>query len=144
MPLKELPNLRLEPLVLRYLSTDETEDASALSHELRKARDRGYLHKRELEGICMWKSPRAIRLVQSNTPAAVRAATKSALGTRSERRRLEALRTLRGVSVPMASAILTLLNPRRYGVIDIRVWQLLHRLGTVTKVQSGIGFNFNN
>jgi hypothetical protein len=30
----------------------------------------------------------------------------------------------------MASALLTLLDPKRYGVIDIRVWQLLHRMGT--------------
>ena len=44
----------------------------------------------------------------------------------------------------MASAILTLLDPRRYGVIDIRVWQLLHALGEVTKKSSGVGFNFNN
>jgi hypothetical protein len=36
----------------------------------------------------------------------------------------------KGVSVPMASALLTLLDPKRYGVIDIRVWQLLHRMGT--------------
>ena len=44
----------------------------------------------------------------------------------------------------MASAILMLLNPRRYGVIDIRVWQLLHELGAVTKKPKGIGFNLNN
>jgi len=37
-----------------------------------------------------------------------------------------------------------LLNPRRYGVIDIRVWQALHHLGTVTKAPSGIGFSFKN
>jgi len=36
----------------------------------------------------------------------------------------------KGVSVPMASALLTLLDPKRYGVIDIRIWQLLHRMGT--------------
>jgi len=58
-------------------------------------------------------------------------------------RRLEALRTLDGVSVPMASAILTLLSPCRYGVIDIRVWQLLYA-GEVTRKSNGVGFNFNN
>jgi hypothetical protein len=44
----------------------------------------------------------------------------------------------------MASAILMLLHPRRYGVIDIRVWQLLHAVGAVTKKSSGVGFNFDN
>jgi hypothetical protein len=44
----------------------------------------------------------------------------------------------------MASAILTLLDPRRYGVIDIRVWQLLYKLGVVAQKPSGTGFNFNN
>jgi hypothetical protein len=44
----------------------------------------------------------------------------------------------------MPSAMLTLLNPRRYGVIDIRVWQLLHALGAVTKKPRGMGFNFKN
>jgi len=44
---------------------------------------------------------------------------------------MRALLVLQGVSVPTASAILTMLDPERYGVIDIRVWQLLHRLGVV-------------
>jgi hypothetical protein len=37
-----------------------------------------------------------------------------------------------------------LCDPRRYGVIDIRVWQLLHAVGAVAKKSSGIGLNFNN
>jgi hypothetical protein len=44
----------------------------------------------------------------------------------------------------MASAILTLLNPRRYGVIDIRVWQLLYGIRAVTKNPSGVGFTFTH
>ncbi len=37
-----------------------------------------------------------------------------------------------------------LLDPKRYGVIDIRVWQLLHKVGTVTENADGVGFNFKN
>ncbi len=44
----------------------------------------------------------------------------------------------------MASAILTLVDPKRYGVIDIRVWQLLFAIRSVTKNPKGIGFNFKN
>jgi hypothetical protein len=44
----------------------------------------------------------------------------------------------------MASAILTLIDPKRYGVIDIRVWQLLHELGSVTRNPRGVGFQFRD
>jgi len=143
MPLQKLPYARLEPLIRQHLSTAEDETTTALIRRLRAARKRGYLTASELEAVCYWKSPRAIHHIRSNSPAAVRAATRLALTTKSERKRLEALRQLRGVSVPMASALLMLIDPRRYGVIDIRVWQLLHKVGTVTKNEAGVGFNFN-
>src|SRR5262245_61531230 len=107
---------------------------------LRAARRRGYLTWAEFEAACRWKSPRSIHHVRANSRHAVRAATRAALASRSERRRLEALTALRGVSVPMASAVLTLLHPRRYGVIDIRVWQVLHALGCVEGSAAGRGF----
>jgi hypothetical protein len=42
----------------------------------------------------------------------------------------------------MASAMLMLVNPGRYGVIDIRVWQVLHAIGTVKTNAKGVGFRF--
>jgi hypothetical protein len=144
MALKKLPFRNVTVLLKQHLSTKEDVETADLIRELLHARLRGYLTREELEKVCRWKSARAIRLIKHNSAARVRAATRLALATRSERRRLEALRTLDGVSVPMASAILTLLNPRRYGVIDIRVWQLLYALGEVTRKSSGVGFNFNN
>ena|SRR2546427_12023878 len=48
---------------------------------------------------------------------------------------------LKGVRVPMASAILTLIDPRRYGVIDIRVWQLLYAIKSVQQLPGGRGSN---
>jgi uncharacterized protein YdhG (YjbR/CyaY superfamily) len=62
------------------------------------------------------------------------------LATRNEAARLEALVALKGVSVPMASAVLMFLDPRRYGVIDIRTWQLLHDVGEVSENQKGTHF----
>jgi len=144
MALSRLPYHRLEPLIREHLSTDEDESTAQLQAELRAARERGYLTRSELQAVCRWKSPRAIRHVNSNTPRQVRVATQVALATRSEQGRLRALTRLKGVSVPMASAVLTLLNPRRYGVIDIRVWQLLHEVGTVTTNAAGVGFTFEN
>jgi hypothetical protein len=142
--LRKLPFRNVTVLLKQHLSTEEDVKTAALIRELRQARLRGYLTRDELEKVCRWKSARAIRLIRNNSTARVRAATQRALATRSERGRLEALRTLDGVSVPMASAILMLLDSRRYGVIDIRVWQLLYALGEVTKKSNGVGFNFNN
>jgi hypothetical protein len=135
---------RLEPLIRRHLSTEEDEGTALLCRELRAAKDRGYLTRSELQKVCHWKSPRAIRHVRANTARQVRAATGVALRTRSEERRLDALLQLKGVSVPMASAVLTLVNPSRYGVIDIRVWQLLHEHGAVTRNSEGVGLSANN
>ena len=50
---------------------------------------------------------------------------------------MELLTSLAGVSVPVASAILTLIDPRRYGVLDIRVWQLLVALGVMDGKPAG-------
>jgi hypothetical protein len=104
---------KIEPLVRDYLATAEDDETVALILELRPARARGYLTRSELEKVCRWKSPRALQLIRSNGAARIRGATKRALATRSERRPLEALRELRGVSVPMASAILILVDPKR-------------------------------
>lgn len=141
--LRDLPYQKLEPLI-RHNLCDEEEDTAALIQRLRPARRRGYLTPEQLEEICRWKSARAIHHIKANTAEQIHAATSAALRTRSERRRLEALISLKGVSIPMASAVLTLLDPNRYGVIDIRVWQLMHKVGAVTKNERGAGFTFQN
>lgn len=140
MSLKRLPASGLEPLVRRYLSAEEDEATVKLIGRLQRAKTRGYLTATELEAVCYWKSPRAIHHIRKNSAARIRAVTRSALATGSERRRFESLLELDGVSVPMASALLTLLDPKRYGVLDIRVWQLLHATGAVTKNARGVGF----
>ena len=144
MALKRLPHGDLELLVREHLSTQEDEGTVLLSRKLRGAKQRGYLTQGELEAVCRWKSARAIRYIRANNHHRVRAATRIALSTRSEERRLEALLQLEGVSVPMASALLTLIDPKRYGVIDIRVWQLLHAVGAVSENRRGVGFSSGN
>jgi thermostable 8-oxoguanine DNA glycosylase len=127
----------LESLVRECLPVEEQERAAELCARLRGARRRGYLTKGEFVAACHWKSPRPINHIRANPHHRVRAATRAALARRSDARRLEALRQLEGVSVPTASAILTLLDPRRYGVIDIRVWRLLHDRGEVAENPNG-------
>jgi hypothetical protein len=134
----------LTSLVRRHLSAEEDEGTTLLSRNLRAARRRGHLTQGELAAVCRWKSSRAIQHIRANTYNRVRAATAAAMATTSESRRLEALLQLKGVSVPMASAVLTLLYPRRYGVIDIRVWQLLYGVGAVSANRKGTGFSLEN
>jgi hypothetical protein len=94
----------------------------------------------ELIAMCRWKSPRAIAQYRRNRSATVDRVSRAVLATRNERRRMELLTSLRGVSVPTASAILTLIDPRRYGVLDIRVWRLLFALRSVRANPAGQGF----
>ncbi len=142
MALSRLPYKRLQHLLGLHLSTTEDPATELLIHDLSAAKRRGYLTKPELVKICQWKSARAIRHIRRNSAVSIRKITRAALGTRSEQKKLSLLTSLYGVSIPMASAILMLTNPSRYGVIDIRVWQLLFKMGSVSSNPDGIGFDF--
>jgi hypothetical protein len=143
MPLQKIPYNKLEPLIKKYLDTEENDATNRLIVELRSAKRRGYLLKPELVKICRWKSPRALQLIMSNSETSVNKFTREAFATRSEKRKIELLTRLNGVSVPMASSILTLLNPKRYGVIDIRVWELLYTMGIMTSNSKAVNFKFS-
>lgn len=144
MAIQRLPYSGFGPLLRDYLPEDE-EDHGTLSliRKLAKVRKHGYLTKGELVEICRWKSHRAIWQVRRNHPAEVKRATRRALSTRTEKEKLRLLTSLHGVGVPMASSLLMLTNPRRYGVIDIRVWQLLHKLKLVQGNRRGVSFTCN-
>lgn len=131
-------------LLANELTREDSSETLQLFRELRAVRRRGHLTKREFLAICGWKSPRAIRHYRKNSPDRIRRQSAMALASRSERVRFDALTSLDGVGAPMASAILTLTDPRRYGVIDIRVWQLLFELGSVRTKPGGVGFTFNH
>lgn len=131
-------------LLANELIREDTPGTLELIRDLRVVRKRGHLTKPEFLAICRWKSPRAIRHYMKNSPARIRRQSAMALASRSERARFEALTALDGVGAPVASAILTLTNPRRYGVLDIRVWQLLFDLGSVRTKPGGVGFTFSD
>ena len=142
MALKKLPFKNLKSLIGTHLSTDEDLPTQTAINKLLPAKQRGYLDKKDLVLICRWKSPRAIRHIERNSEETIREITKAAFKSRSERKKLDLLTQLNGVSIPMASSILMLTNPQRYGVIDIRVWQLLYQMGSVKKNSAGVGFDF--
>jgi hypothetical protein len=130
----------LEALLRRELVRDEHPATAALLRELAGVRARGAFTRGEFVQMCRWKSPRAQHLWRANSAARLRSVSRAVLATRDERRRMELLTGLRGVGVPMASAILTLIDPRRYGVLDIRAWQLLFAIRSVAANRRGQGF----
>src|SRR5512132_2142211 len=111
------PVLPLERLLRERLIVEEDPGTADLIARLRPARARGYLTKGELERACRWKSPRSIGLVRQNSPRRIRSVTETVIRTFDERERFDRLLSLHGVSVPSASAVLTMLEPERYGVI---------------------------
>jgi hypothetical protein len=133
----------LAALLRRELIQQEDPATAALVRDLARVRARGAFTRAEFVRMCRWKSPRAQRLWRANSSARVGAVSRAVLATRSERRRMELLTGLRGVGVPMASAILTLIDPRRYGVLDIRAWQLLFAIRSVTANRRGQGFTID-
>src|SRR5437879_4617054 len=143
MALRRLPYKRLQELIGSHLSTREYPDTQRVIDGLREAKKRGYITKPELVEVCWWKSARGMKHIKRNRPEMIRTVTRGAFKTRSERKKLELLTSLHGVGVPMASSILTLTNPKRYGVIDIRVWQLLFEMGSVDGNGKGVGFKFD-
>ena len=142
MPLTVLPFPNLDTLICRHISKEEDPETADLIDRLSEVRKRGYFTRSELIEICRWKSPRVINHIYHNRAIRIQNIASAAFATRSEQQKLSLLTSLQGVGVPMASAILTLTNPRRYGVIDIRVWQLLHTMGAVHSNVNGTGFSY--
>jgi hypothetical protein len=140
VPVRRLPHASLSRLLARELTRQEHPPTAALIQELASVRARGSFTRGEFCRMCHWKSPRARHLWSANSPARIRAISRQVLATRSERRRMELLTGLKGVGVPMGSAILTLLDPKRYGVLDIRAWQLLFAIQSVSANRRGQGF----
>ena len=145
LPAKDAMRYRdIAELLGSELTLEDSPETRRLIRDLRVVRRRGYLTKSEFLAICRWKSPRAIRHYAKNSPHRIRRQSTLALASQDERARFDALTALDGVGAPVASAILTLTDPRRYGVIDIRVWQLLYALGSVRTKPGGVGFTFGD
>jgi hypothetical protein len=139
---KEYSNI--QELLKNELLRDEDESTRALINQLRSVRKRGYFTKSEFLKMCHWKSPRPLKHYKSNNEDRIRSISKKVFSTMFEKRRISLLISLRGVSIPVASAILMLTDPAKYGVIDIRVWQLLHLYGSVKTKPNGRNFSDAN
>ena len=144
MPVKRIKYVSLRQLLRHELIADEDPGTENLIRRLGHIKRARGFSRDEFLAMCRWKSPRAMGKCRRNSAATIRRISRAALATRSEQKRMNLLTSLRGVSVPTASAILTLVDPKRYGVLDIRVWQLLCAMDSVRTNPRGVGFNFKN
>lgn len=79
-----------------------------------------------LKIIIGWKSARIAGLIEKNSPSDVAKALRFATDKRtSEKWAIETLCRLKGVGVPVASAILTMVYPDKYTIIDFRALEAL-------------------
>jgi hypothetical protein len=125
----QFPIERVPEYAARFPSEDDDE-ALAIG---RTARKRGHYTLEEFRKVCRWKTPRSAPLVARNSAEDVVSSTAVALSeASSERERIDALRSLRGVGWPTASVLLHLAYPNRYPILDKRVVQALGVRAPVT------------
>jgi hypothetical protein len=144
MGLKNLEYESLGDLLDHEAAAEEDPQTLKIIRRLQHVRADGELSRGEFLDICYWKSARSIRQCERNSAATIELTSQKVLSTGSEKRKIELLIGLHGVSVPTASAILTLTDPENYGVIDIRVWQLLYALKSIQNNARGQGFTFEH
>lgn len=123
----EIPDLK--PYINRYPNeAKDYEDFDGMADDFK---NKNFLTKTELLRIAEWKLyrlwfPKHKREIETNSNTLIEETTKRAIEKTEDKAKVEILAALNGVGIPMASAILTVLNPQYYGIIDINVWYALH------------------
>lgn len=91
-----------------------------------EAKSRGYLTFKEFYQIAMWKSVRPKkRYIANENKQHIKSITKMAFARTNEVEKIKLLCELKGVAIPTASAILTIVFPEKYAVIDVRCMETL-------------------
>jgi hypothetical protein len=119
-------------LASRYmdLNSDEDEQAFAAGERIRA----GDLSRHNLHNIFRWKTNgRGISRLARNTDAEIADALRLAISAATERSAVAVRTGLNGVHVPVASALLTAIDPNKYTVIDFRA---LAALGSASNDRS--------
>ena len=119
-------------------------DGDPLSELGRPYRTQGYLTRDQADRIVQWKVGQrdAGRFCKENEDKDVRSSTNLAIlaashFTDNPERAANCLINLKRVHYPVASAILTALNPDEFGIIDKRVWSALYKLTGMKKFDRG-------
>jgi hypothetical protein len=133
--LREYSDIR--ELIKEKLQKEEDPSTKLLIDELKSIKGRRYFTRSEFLKMCNWKSPRPRKHYEANDHKLLRRVSEEVFATESEEQKMELLTSLKGVSIAVGSAILMLSDPVNYGVIDIRVWQILYLYNQVLKKPTG-------
>ena len=134
----------IRDLLKEHLNNEETPIAKQLMNQMNFAKGEGFFTMGFLYDIIDWKSPRSKSVWKKNDNEYVKEVSQRFFLLTDDKSRMACLRELHGVAVPVASAILTLLDPNNYGVIDTHVWQLLYQYGLVSEKEDGTNLNTGN
>ena len=108
--------------ILCYAQKYAYDGEDVVAAALVKARERGFMTREDLVVVAKWKwkGGRTRGLVLQNSEEDVTEITKTSFATTSERLRVGALISLRGVNWPMASTILHFAFRDKYPILDER------------------------
>ncbi|MBS3084710.1 hypothetical protein J4411_02245 [Candidatus Pacearchaeota archaeon] len=134
----------LGKLLKNNLGNSETEEALKLIDSLKYSSKNGFISKEQFYKVAMWKTPKPKNHYLSNSNEKIKEVSKSVLSSNSDEEKINLLTQLKGVSIPVASSLLTIINPKKYGIIDIRVWQILYLYSEVKNKPAGQGFNLKD
>ncbi len=106
-----------------------------------KAKKRGYLTFDEFYQICMWKSARQKqKYISKNNQKIIENISGRVFKEKGEEKKMKLLcEKLSGVWISTASAILTVIFPEKYAVIDIRCLEILREKFN-QKINRGISY----
>jgi len=106
----------------KYKDSPEEKSLLALKSAIQKA---GYLTKKQLGLVAVWKAPRSAGHVEKNKEEYVKEITYLSFSAKEERSRIEVLTILDGVLWPSASVILHLFHNDPYPILDFRaLWSV--------------------
>lgn len=134
-----MPDLKINRSFIRkwaglYTSTQssaEQDAEAALFDGVGPAvRKRGYYKEDEFLQVVRWKNSRGKGYAARNDAEAIKEITRTALEA-PQRFQLDYLDLLKGVGVPVASALLTVWSPDRYTVLDWRAVEVLRAGGAL-------------
>lgn len=119
------------------------EDSPYFEKFSKVVKKRGYMRYPEFYGISRWKTTRQTGNYLKNPAEEIELSTKKVMDeSLSFSKKIVMLKKLKGVGVPVASAILTAIFPERYCIFDFRVWHAF--LWLAKCVDSSILKNYEN
>lgn len=122
----------------RYAEEEDLyEEEVARLESLPTAFEKGEWSREDLEWIIEWKvgvfTKPTLKHLRKNSDEEIRARIEEAVHKSSIRSKAEALTSLTGIGIPVASAILLFINPSRFTVIDERAWNVLQETGYLSQ-----------